>query len=220
MRNKEYLPNFSLSELYKFAIDDDWKRREQAGFELRARVEKDHISMLPHIDRWLEDPNDRIRRAAVLACMVRKKYGTPEIITKILVRIGKVLNDDSLYVRKCTGPFVLGYLGYTYPEITLPQIKLWVDSYMNGPKYICWNLASAFSQALGRRYPDFALEILPRLAQHNDKFVQRAVIRSICNVAKVKRDQVLDLCKQQLVILSNGLADQSLERILNENYRK
>ncbi len=217
---KTDLSDYSLSGLRELAIDDDWKRREESGFELRSRVEKDHMSMLIHLDKWLDDPNDRIRRASVLACMVRKKFGTPEIISKILIRIEKVLNDNSLYVRKCTGPFVLGYLGYTYPETTLPQIKQWVNFYINGPKYICWNLASAFSQALGRKQPDFALEILPYLSEHNDKLVQRAVIRSLINVAKIEKEKVIYLCESRLIRLSNDIASQCLDKALNDKQKQ
>lgn len=192
--NNHSLSKYTLLELQREAANPDWERREVAGFELRRRVEVDWQAKLPVLDAWLVSDNEYIRRAAVLACMVRKRYGSPPCTIGLLEKIEKVLNDSSVYVRKCTGPFVLGYLGYTYPDVVLPQIETWFDRYKDGHKYTCWNLASTFSQALGRRQPQTALKLLPLLADHPDNLVIRATVRSLSNVATVLPGEVEALC--------------------------
>jgi len=145
--------------------------------------------------------------------MMRKRYGSSDAIDSLLDRLEIVLNDPSEYVRKCTGPFVLGYLGYTYPTIVLPRLRFWFEQYESGPKHTCWNLASAFSQALGRREPVTAVALLPKLADHHEAVVRRAVARSLVNVARVAEREVVDVCLNRRQELSKATADLVFKKL-------
>lgn len=215
MKKKRPFKKLSLQQLKKMASHNDWKIRETAGFELRGRVEENYRYMLRVLDEWLADKNERVRRAAVLACMMRKKKATSNAIAALLNRLERALNDKSSYVRKCTGPFVLGYLGYTYPSISLPKIRNWYRENKNGPKYICWNLASTFSQALGRRKPQVAANLLRLIINHPEKLVQRAVQRSLINVAStsIGKEEVIKLCNELLSNADNEIAKTVLKRL-------
>ncbi len=196
-RNRPFA-GLAVSVLHSSAKDGDWRRREDVGFELRARMETDWRPTLCTVREWLTDDDPSVRRAAVVACMVRKRFGTPEIICALLEELERVLDDANPYVRRNLGPFVLGYLGYTYPDVVLPQLRRWVARFCNGPSYPCWNLASAFSQALGRRHPIVALELLPQLANHPSALVRRAVARSLVNVATLAPADVFAWCRKQV----------------------
>jgi hypothetical protein len=91
------------------------------------------------------------------------------------------MHDDDAYVRKCCGPFVVGYLGYTYPTVTLP----WLERMANALDLnVRANVAKAFSQALGRRRSREGLEILNRLAEDDRNRVASATGASVRNIAR------------------------------------
>jgi hypothetical protein len=94
------------------------------------------------------------------------------------------MRDESLYVRKCCGPFVVGYLGYTYPDTTIPWLRAQARlANLN----VRANVAKAFSQALGGNYPEEALKILASLAEDDRPRVQAAVAASIRNIVRRRR---------------------------------
>ena len=163
------------------ANSDDWERREYAGFALRDLIELHFDEGIRLTHNWATDPSDRIRRALCLSCMQRKKYTTPRKVRTILKRLRPIMNDESLYVRKCCGPFVVGYLGYTYPTITLP----WLASQAKKSNLnIRTNVAKAFSQALGGRHPHDALQILNLLSSDPRPRLRAAVASALRNVLR------------------------------------
>ena len=90
--------------------------------------------------------------------------------------------DDALYVRKCCGPFVVGYLGYTYPEHSLPWLEQQAVKDTNLNRLA--NVAKAFSQALGRQQPRAAVTTLSLLMGDERHRVRSAVLASVRNTAK------------------------------------
>jgi hypothetical protein len=104
------------------AASDDWHEREDAGFELRDLLEERFDEGMALTEGWVKDPSPRIQRAACLSCMQRKSRTTSERVARLLQRLEPLMADDDLYVRKCCGPFVVGYLGYTYPDQVLPWL--------------------------------------------------------------------------------------------------
>jgi 3-methyladenine DNA glycosylase AlkC len=174
-----------LSELKAMAASDDWHTREEAGFTLRDLNETHFDTVFPATASWVVDPDERVRRASCLACMIRPRASTPRMVDEVLRRLELIVLDDSVYVRKCSGPFVIGYLGYTYPDLAIPWIRSLTRSRHRNART---NAAKAYSQALAARHPDAALDVLERLAGDEDARVRAAVAASIRNLVKRRED--------------------------------
>jgi len=214
-KRERNLLNLSLSELMQTASSDDWRSREDAGFERRARTEEGFDQNYSVLNAWLGHNNEYIRRAAVIGCMVRKRYGTPEKIYRLMGLLENVLDDPSAYVRRNTGPFVIGYLGYTYPDTVLPILCEWAKKYENITQpYICWNIVSAFSQALGRKHVQVALQVVRTFASHPHYIVKREVIKCLVNTAQVALSDTIDLCHTMLKSTTEQeVAKRTMEKI-------
>ncbi|RVE87080.1 hypothetical protein [Sinorhizobium meliloti] len=93
------------------------------------------------------------------------------------------MRDDDIYVRKCCGPFVVGYLGYTYPSIVIPWLA---EKTSESDFNVRANVAKAFSQALGRRFPREAARVLSSLIPDERPRVRAAVKAATRNVASTE----------------------------------
>jgi 3-methyladenine DNA glycosylase AlkC len=171
-----------VASLRKMANSENWHIREEAGFTLRNLVEDHFADVYPMIKDWTTDASENVRRASCLACMQRKAKSTPDRIKKVLKYLDILMKDDSLYVRKCCGPFVVGYLGYTYPDIVIPWLKRKAASRDLNVKA---NVAKAFSQALAKNYSKEGIEILEMLAEDERTRVRSAVISAGKNILKL-----------------------------------
>jgi 3-methyladenine DNA glycosylase AlkC len=163
------------------AASDQWHERETAGFALRDLLELNFEDGFRLTENWVDDPSENIRRAACLACMQRKRFTDEPRLRAVLSRLDRLMTDDSVYVRKCCGPFVVGYLGYTYPRITLPWLALRSRS---ADPNVRTNVAKAFTQALGGSHPADALKILRRLSHDRTPRVRSAVRSALRNIAR------------------------------------
>jgi 3-methyladenine DNA glycosylase AlkC len=170
-----------LVRLAKLAGSDDWSTREEGGFGVRDLMEQQFDQVFALTKAWVSSKSERLRRGACLACMQRKKFTDELRVRKLLTRLRHLMQDESLYVRKCCGPFVVGYLGYTYPRMALPWLRRQARS--RHPN-VRTNVAKAFSQALGRQQPEAALEILIPLLGDPKSRVRQAVMQSLRNVRK------------------------------------
>lgn len=171
-----------LRQLRELASSDNWHEREDAGFQLRNLLEQHFEEMIDCLPEWVADSNDRIRRAACIACMQRKARTSTDRVKRVLKLLDRLMEDESLYVRKACGPFVVGYLGYTYPLEVLPWLSKQAR-HQNLERRI--NVAKSFSQALGRRFPAEGVSILERLSNDPRARVRSAVSSSVRNIAKV-----------------------------------
>ncbi len=183
----------TLKSLRKLAASDDWSTREGAGFDLRNLIEEEFDAAMRLSESWVSDPSDRVRRAACLGCMQRKGHTDSRRVRSILRRLEKLMSDDSIYVRKCCGPFVVGYLGYTYPTLTLPWLA---KQARKADLNVRANVAKAFTQALGRRHPVEGLAILKALAEDERPRVRSAVVSALRNMVRVKSISTATVRKQ------------------------
>lgn len=172
-----------LNKLKLLALSDDWKSREEAGFALRDLMEGRFEEVFALTVDWVTHPSDRVRRAACLACMQRKAYTDIPKLKKVLDRLSVLMKDDSIYVRKCCGPFVVGYLGYTYPVTTLPWLA---EKARDEDINVRANTAKAFSQALGGRHPTEGIDILKILGVDDRHRVRSAVLSALRNIVRRK----------------------------------
>ena len=143
-----------LRDLRRRAASDDWSEREGAGFALRDLMELHFDAVFSATQDWVRDNCDRIRRAACLACMHRKRFGTPTRIRRILGRMLILMRDESRYVQRASGPFVLGYLAYTYPAETIPFLR---KAARSRNAWVRVNVVRTFSQAAGSRESSAAI---------------------------------------------------------------
>jgi hypothetical protein len=170
-----------IARLYKATNSDDWWDREVAGFALRDLTEDHFGDVMKLTKEWASDASSRIRRAACLACLQRKRKTSSDRLPIILRRLSVLMKDDDIYVRKCCGPYVVAYLAYTYPTLVLPWLRKQASSpNMNARA----NAAKAFSQSLGGRLPAVGVSILRLLARDNNRRVRQAVLASARNIAR------------------------------------
>ncbi|QIG50481.1 hypothetical protein G5V57_23775 [Nordella sp. HKS 07] len=173
-----------LHDLRLLADSDNWHSREDAGYRLRDLVEDDPPRIIALTQDWVTDTSEYVRRAACLGCLIRKgRKLDASLWPPILDRLAILMGDRSAYVRKCCGPFVVGILGWTYPDVILPWLKTMAA---RSDEQVRWNVASAFTQTLGRRFPDEAITLLRQLAADDRKLVRGAVRAALRNVAKAK----------------------------------
>lgn len=166
------------------ADSSDWHVREDAGYRLRDLLENDVETVIALTQDWVEDPSPNVRRAACLGCLVRKgRRLEKDKWPPILRRLERLMEDGDGYVRKCCGPFVVGVLGWTYPDIVTPWI---VRLAASEAENVRWNVAAAFSQAFGTKHPDVAMKALRILSDDPRPAVRRRVISSLKNVRKVE----------------------------------
>jgi len=166
--------------LERLANDSKWEIREAAASGTKKALSINFDEVFPTLIVWSKSPEENLRRATVISVM-QGSLEEEEKVRRILNLLEGLLCDRSLYVRRNLGPFALGYLGYRYPGIVLPKLSLWEDSEDEVKR---WNVAMAFSQALGRRHPKEALEILTTLARDKRRFVWRAAVSSLVNIER------------------------------------
>ena len=187
-----------ISSLRKKADSENWHIREEAGFALRDLLENHFNDVYPHIKDWCKDPSENVRRAACLSCMQRKAKTDVSRVRKVLKYLDILMKDDSLYVRKCCGPFVVGYLGYTYPAVTIPWLR---KKALMKDLNVRANVAKAFSQGLARNHFAEGINILEILSTDDRSRIRSAVISSAKNILKLNpqaklKDGTLQLLKK------------------------
>lgn len=170
-----------ITELQHDALSDNWSKREEAAFALRDLMEAHFDDVMQLTESWITHTSERVRRAACLACMQRKASTDSPRVRRVLRRLVPLMKDDSLYVRKCCGPFVVGYLGYTYPVLTIPWLR---GQARLRDLNVRANVAKAFSQALGGRQPLDGLRILTILATDDRPRVRQAVSAAVRNILR------------------------------------
>ncbi len=171
----------TVDTLYTLAKSDNWTQREDAGFTLRNLIEQNFDEGMSLTQAWPTDASNFVRRAACLACMQRKAFTDASRARQVLERLSTLMADDDLYVRKCCGPFVVGYMGYTYPSITLPWLRTMGKSQDLNVRA---NVAKAFSQALGKHHGEAGLETLDQFASDTRHRVRSAVGSSLRHIVK------------------------------------
>ncbi len=155
--------------LLKTADDGNWEVREYAGSAFAATVfhfPEFYKSLL----KYAKSHSENVRRAVVIAATgLRYK----ENLSKAFSLFEVLLFDESKYVRKNLGPFILGsYFGNKYPAETLKQIKKWSKI---RDENLRWNLIMAFNNSFGNKYPEEALEVLKLFTGDVDLTVKRAM---------------------------------------------
>lgn len=164
--------------LYEITNDNNWEVREYAAGALSGTLQ-----MFPQfyttLRRWSKDKSENIRRGVVMAAAVLRN---PEGINKAFKLLEPLMYDSSVYVKKNLGPFILGsYFGNAFPKETLKQLNKWLRI---KDENVRWNIAMAFNNSFGNRFPQDAVRFLKKLSIDNNPVVVRAVKSTLNHLKK------------------------------------
>ncbi len=159
------------------ADDAHWEVREAAAGLMGTLLDQDFAP----IRRWLatlrSSRSENLRRAVVLAVKYAARRGHPERTPALLDLLAPLLRDESAYVRRNLGPFTLGDgLLRIDPRTTLSQLRAWSR---DRDPMVRWNVAMAFSSAIGSFHWPAARATLERLARGPEPLVRMGVAKAV-----------------------------------------
>ncbi len=159
------------------ADDAHWEVREAAASLAGTLLDRD----FPRIRDWLESlrgsRSSNLRRAVVLAVKYAARRDRPERTPALLDLLAPLLRDENAYVRRNLGPFALGDgLLRADPRTTLARLRAWSR---DRDPVVRWNVAMAFSSAIGSFHWPAAKAMLERLAKGPEPLVRMAVAKAM-----------------------------------------
>lgn len=166
--------------LYKITDDDNWEVREYAAGALASAVNT-FPEFYKTLKKWSKDSSVNIRRGVVMAAsgLITKETAS---VKRAFELLEPLMYDHAVYVRKNLGPFILGsYLGNAYPAETFNRLDKWVKIKNENMR---WNIAMAFNNSFGNKFPLKAIEYLRILSADESPTVQRAVKSTLNHLKK------------------------------------
>jgi hypothetical protein len=159
------------------ADDAHWEVREAAAGLLGTLLDQDFARMRGWLETLRGSRSENLRRAVVLAVKYAARREHPERTRALLDLLSPLLRDESPYVRRNLGPFTLGDgLLRIDPRTTLAQLRSW--SRDRDPT-VRWNVAMAFSSAIGSFHWPAARALLDRLARGPEPMVRMGVAKAV-----------------------------------------
>lgn len=166
-----------LQAAERLADDAHWEVREAAAGLLGTLLDQDFSRMRSWLETLRGSRSENLRRAVVLAVKYAARREHPERTPALLDLLAPLLRDESPYVRRNLGPFTLGDgLLRIDPRTTLTQLRVW--SRDRDPT-VRWNVAMAFSSAIGSFHWPAAKAMLERLARGPEPLVQMGVAKAM-----------------------------------------
>ena len=159
------------------ADDAHWEVREAAAGLLGRLLELDFAPIRSWLATLRNSRSENLRRAVVLAVKYAARREHPERTPALLDLLAPLLRDESAYVRRNLGLFTLGDgLLRSDPRTTLAQLRTW--SRERDPM-VRWNVAMAFSSAIGSFHWPAARATLERLARGPEPLVRMGVAKAV-----------------------------------------
>jgi ribosomal protein L13E len=167
--------------LLKTADDKNWEVREYAAGAISAAVYT-YGDFYKKLEKWRKHKSENVRRAVVMSAWGLRDKKDINCTEKAFALLEPLLYDSSVYVKKNLGPFVIGSgYGNAFPEETFRQLDKWIK--IKDP-HVRWNIAMAFNNSFGNKYPERALGFLKVLSKDTNKIVQRAVVSTLRTLRK------------------------------------
>lgn len=192
-RGYDHDPEKVKDMLLKISNDPNWEVREYAGNAFADTLYY-HKDFLTDLEEWSKHPSENVRRAVVFSALgVRdeKNYKTGFSILKPL------MSDNSVYVKKNLGPFILGSLyGGKFPEETAEFLKKTGSS--NDP-YVKWNVIMSFNNSYGKKNPDLAFDVLRMFKEDEDIIVIRAMRSTLKFLKKHYPEMTVNFIKKDYI---------------------
>jgi 3-methyladenine DNA glycosylase AlkD len=184
------------ASLMKIADDPNWEVREYAAGAISATVYK-YKDFYNTLEKWRKHSSENIRRAVVMSAWGLRDRQNPTCALKAFALLEPLLYDSSVYVKKNLGPFAIGsWYGNAFPKETLKQLDKWIRIKNDNVR---WNVAMAFNNSFGNRYPEKALKYLKVLSKDKSKIVQRSVVSTLRTLRK-RHSKLINI-----FIIKNGL---------------
>lgn len=188
-------PEVTEKQLIRISDDKNWEVREYAGSAF-ANVLRENPELHSKMIKWSGHRSENVRRAVVFSSLAFKKSGDTPKAFEIL---SLLMSDNSVYVKKNLGPFILGsHFGNNFPEATLEFLH---EHSKSGDPNVLWNVAMSFNNSFGNSYPKEALEILSLISQSNLPSVRRAIVSTLRHLNKRHEKIVKTFCRAQNIVI-------------------
>ena len=172
------------------AEDPHWEVREAAGGLLGTLLDRDFARLRPRLEVLRASKSENLRRAVVLAVKYAARRDEPERVSDLLDLLAPLLHDEEAYVRRNLGPYTIGdALLRVNPKETLRALREWSR---DRDPMVRWNVAMAFSSAIGSFHWPAAKSILERLARGPEPLVRNAVAKAMRRCRQRYTDEVED----------------------------
>jgi HEAT repeat protein len=172
------------------AEDPHWEVREAAGGLLGTLLDRDFDRMRGRLEVLRNAKSENLRRAVVLAVKYAARRDKPERVPALLALLEPLLRDKEAYVRRNLGPYTIGdALLRADPKETLRALREWSR---DRDPMVRWNVAMAFSSAIGSFHWPAAKSILERLAKGPEPLVRNAVAKAVRRCRQRYTDEVED----------------------------
>ncbi|HYM51018.1 MAG TPA: HEAT repeat domain-containing protein [Candidatus Limnocylindrales bacterium] len=159
------------------ADDAHWEVREAAGGLLGTLLDRDFDRILRRCETLRSSRLANVRRAVVSAARYAARRDKPERVPALLDLLEPLLHDPEPYVRRNLGSFAVGdALLRVDPKTTLQRLREWSR---DRDPIVRWNVAMAFSSAIGSFHWPAAEAILERLAKGPEPIVRMAVAKAM-----------------------------------------
>lgn len=176
------------------ADDPHWEVREEAAGLLGTLLDRDFSRMRVWLGSLRSSRSSNLRRAVVLAVTYAARREKPDRSQALLDLLAPLLRDENPYVRRNLGPFALGDgLLRADPRTTLSQLRAWSK---DRDTVVRWNVAMAFSGAIGSFHWPAAKGMLERLAKAPEPVVRMAVAKAIRRCRQPYPDEVGETLRQ------------------------
>jgi HEAT repeat protein len=170
------------------ADDPHWEVREAAGGLLGTLLDRDFARIRGRLEELRSSRSENLRRSVVMAVKHAARRDKPERVPHLLSLLQPLLRDEEPYVRRNLGPFAIGDgLLRVDPKETLKFLREWSR---DRDQIVRWNVAMAFSSAIGSFHWPAAKSILERLAKGPEPLVRNAVAKAMRRCRQRYTDEV------------------------------
>jgi hypothetical protein len=170
------------------AEDPHWEVREAAGGLLGSLLDRDFDRIRGRLEILRNSRSENLRRSVVLAVKYAARRDRPERVPQLLGLLQPLLREREAYVRRNLGPYTIGdALLRVDPKETLRSLREWSR---DRDEMVRWNVAMAFSSAIGSFHWPAAKSILERLAKGPEPLVRSAVAKAMRRCRQRYTDEV------------------------------
>jgi HEAT repeat protein len=177
-----------LQSAEALAEDPHWEVREAAGGLLGTLLDRDFDRVRGRLEVLRSSKSENLRRSVVLAVKYAARRDQPERVGDLMGLLAPLLRDQEPYVRRNLGPSTIGdALLRVDPKETLKCLREWSR---DRDQTVRWNVAMAFSSAIGSFHWPAAKSILERLAKGPEPLVRNAVAKALRRCRQRYTDEV------------------------------
>jgi HEAT repeat protein len=170
-------PSGVLNSAEVLAEDPHWEVREAAGGLLGTLLDRDFERVRGRLEDLRSSRSENLRRAVIIAVKYAARRDRPERVTDLLLLLEPLLSDAEPSVRRNLGQSAIGDgLLRVDPKETLKWLQEWSR---DRDQIVRWNVAMAFSSAIGSFHWPAARSILERLAKGPEPLVRNAVAKAM-----------------------------------------